>query len=72
MILKKNDPQCIATISDYVLSGNIVIIPTDTVYGFSGLPVAHTKEKLALIKKRDKNKSLINLIEKKRGSIKVY
>ncbi len=70
MILKKNDPQCIATISDYVLSGNIVIIPTDTVYGFSGLPVAHTKEKLALIKKRDKNKSLINLIEKKEEALR--
>lgn len=37
MILKKSDPSSIEKTADTLRKGGIVIIPTDTVYGFSGI-----------------------------------
>ena len=37
MILKKSDPSSIEKTTDTLRKGGIVIIPTDTVYGFSGI-----------------------------------
>ena len=37
MILKKSDPSSIEKTADTLRNGGIVIIPTDTVYGFSGI-----------------------------------
>ena len=37
MILKKSDISSINKTADILKNGGIVIIPTDTVYGFSGI-----------------------------------
>lgn len=62
MILQKEKKNCIAITSSFILNKEVVIIPTDTIYGFSGLP--SVENSLLNIKKRDKNKKLIYLIEK--------
>ncbi|MGP1437987.1 MAG: L-threonylcarbamoyladenylate synthase [Treponema sp.] len=62
MIIHKQEKDCIAITSSFIIKNEVVIIPTDTVYGFSGLYSAENT--LVNIKKRDKNKSLIYLIEK--------
>ena len=41
--------------------GNVVILPTDTIYGFSGL-IGKTAEAIARIKGREENKPFIALI----------
>ena len=72
MILQKSAPASIKTSSDILKSGGIVIIPTDTVYGFSGIVDLKTNEKPALktdakiraIKGRAETKPLIQLIAK--------
>ena len=72
MILKKSDPASIKTTADILKSGGIVIIPTDTVYGFSGIVDLKSNEKTALktdakiraIKGRAETKPLIQLIAK--------
>ncbi len=54
-----------ATIIDIVvkelISENVVVLPTDTVYGFSGI-VPSTEDKIRKIKGRDENKPFIHLI----------
>ena len=37
MMYLKSDPESIAGCVKSLKSGNIIIIPTDTVYGFSGI-----------------------------------
>lgn len=68
MILKKEEKKCIAITSSYILKNEVVIIPTDTIYGFSGLPSAENT--LLNIKKREKGKKLIYLIEKPEVALK--
>ncbi|WP_455160694.1 hypothetical protein [Treponema lecithinolyticum] len=37
MILQKSDRLCLQTVCQALKENQIVIIPTDTVYGFSGI-----------------------------------
>ena len=71
MILKKSDPSSIEETAAVLRKGGIVIIPTDTVYGFSGIvdlkaAVAtapfETDAKIRAIKGRSETKPLIQLI----------
>lgn len=71
MILKKTDPKSIEETASTLKAGGIVIIPTDTVYGFSGivdLKTAgtnfETDAKIRAIKGRAESKPLIQLIAK--------
>lgn len=68
MILQRQEKNCIAITSSFIKENKVVIIPTDTVYGFSGLCTAENS--LVSIKKRDKNKKLIYLIEKSSLALK--
>ena len=61
MRVKKNVPNSAAAVAAELKRGNIVIIPTDTIYGFSGL-IGKTDEAIAGIKGREENKPFIALI----------
>ena len=37
MIIKKNDEKSLEIVVSALKNGEVVIIPTDTVYGFSGI-----------------------------------
>ena len=69
MILNKSDTSSIKETAGILKKGGIVIIPTDTVYGFSGIvdlktTTAHyeTDAKIRAIKGRAETKPLIQLI----------
>ena len=71
MILKKSDPTSIEQTVSTLRKGGIVIIPTDTVYGFSGIvdlkatgttAPFETDAKIRAIKGRSETKPLIQLI----------
>lgn len=69
MICRKSDEESIRITADYLRRGKIVIIPTDTVYGFSGIVDGrhysyHTDTEINRIKKSDDNKPLIQLLSK--------
>lgn len=71
MILKKSDPASIEQTVKTLRKGGIVIIPTDTVYGFSGIvdlkaSDSHneTDAKIRTIKGRAETKPLIQLLAK--------
>ena len=71
MILKKSDSTSIEQTAAILKNGGIVIIPTDTVYGFSGIVdlkngSAHfkTDAQIRAIKGRAETKPLIQLIAK--------
>ena len=71
LIKNKSDSASIKTTADILKNGGIVIIPTDTVYGFSGivdLKAANTHfetdAKIRAIKGRAETKPLIQLIAK--------
>ncbi len=61
MILLRSDPECLQTVSKALNEGQIVIIPTDTVYGFSGI-VPKTDALIRKIKGREEIKPFIQLI----------
>ena len=69
MILKKSDPTSIKETTATLCKGGIVIIPTDTVYGFSGIvdlktaaSQFETDAKIRAIKGRSETKPLIQLL----------
>lgn len=69
MICHKSDKNSSELTSSMLLSGKIVIIPTDTVYGFSGIADTcengfsfKTDRKICAVKGRAENKPLIQLI----------
>lgn len=69
MIIKKNDFDSLEIAKNVLKKGGIVILPTDTVYGFSGLVDSSnffqkTDDIINLIKKSPENKPLIQLIAK--------
>ena len=71
LIKNKNDNDSIDVTASTIKAGGIVIIPTDTVYGFSGIVdikslKAHyeTDAKIRAIKGRSESKPLIQLIAK--------
>ncbi len=61
MILLKSDPNSLHIVSQALLKNSVVIIPTDTVYGFSGL-VPHSDSEIRQIKGREETKPFIQLI----------
>lgn len=69
LIKNKSDPTSIETTAGILERGGIVIIPTDTVYGFSGIvdlktaaTLYKTDNKIRTIKGRAETKPLIQLI----------
>ncbi|MBP3771183.1 MAG: threonylcarbamoyl-AMP synthase [Treponema sp.] len=69
MICRKSDLESVQIAVDYIRRGKVVVLPTDTVYGFSGIVDGrhysyHTYEKICAIKNRDEGKNLIQLIAK--------
>jgi L-threonylcarbamoyladenylate synthase len=71
MIIKKADNSSIDQTAEALRNGGIVIIPTDTVYGFSGIvdlktatTTFETDAKIRAIKGRAETKPLIQLIAK--------
>ena len=69
MICRKSDENSAELTASMLLSGKIVIIPTDTVYGFSGIADTFengfsfkTDRKICAVKGRAENKPLIQLI----------
>lgn len=69
MTFSKSDEN-IDKIVEILKSGGVAVVPTDTVYGFSGIvdltgnPAYKTDGKIRRIKGRDENKPLIQLISK--------
>jgi len=67
MICRKSDKESVYITVSYLRRGKVVILPTDTVYGFSGIVDGrhysfHTNQKICNIKGRDESKQLIQLI----------
>jgi L-threonylcarbamoyladenylate synthase len=69
LIIKKNDVDSAEKTAQYLSEGKITIIPTDTVYGFSGIVdlssnknIYETDSLIRSIKGREENKPLIQLI----------
>ena len=68
MILQKDDKRSVQTAAELLAAGKIVILPTDTVYGFSGIVDLKGTEKkdcdrlIRHIKGRDEGKPFIELI----------
>ena len=69
MICRKCDEESAQIAVDYLRRGKVVVLPTDTVYGFSGIVDGrhysfHTYEKICTIKQREEGKQFIQLIAK--------
>jgi L-threonylcarbamoyladenylate synthase len=68
MMCLKSDSDSIEKCADYLKSGKILIIPTDTVYGFSGIvepvgkTVYNTDARIRSIKGRAETKPFIQLL----------
>ncbi len=67
MICRKSDEESVQIAIDYIRRGKVVVLPTDTVYGFSGIVDGRiysyqTNQKIFDIKGRNENKPLIQLI----------
>ena len=60
----KSDPESVSKCALSLKQGNVIIIPTDTVYGFSGIvdDVSSTDSKIRKIKGRAETKPFIQLI----------
>lgn len=78
MIINKKDDNSVQATATALKNGGIVIIPTDTVYGFSGIVDSNTAPKtfvtdakIRSIKGRSETKPLIQLIAKPED-IKLY
>jgi len=61
MLILKKDPKSLDIAASFLKKNEVIILPTDTVYGFSGI-VPFSKDKIMKIKKRDAEKSFISLI----------
>ena len=67
MICRKCDEESALIAADYLRRGKIAVLPTDTVYGFSGIVDGRhysfrTAERICGIKRRSEKKGLIRLI----------
>ena len=62
-LIKKSEPDSVKITADILKEGGVVIIPTDTVYGFSGM-VPGTDDRIRAIKGRAETKPMIQLIAK--------
>lgn len=63
MCLKSNDESTQLCV-DLLKNGKVIILPTDTVYGFSGIANQDTDIEIRKIKGREETKPLIQLIAK--------
>lgn len=63
MRILKNDSKSYTSILSVLENDKVIVLPTDTIYGFSG-KINTTKEKIQAIKGREENKPFIVLIEK--------
>ncbi|MBP5328509.1 MAG: L-threonylcarbamoyladenylate synthase [Spirochaetaceae bacterium] len=61
MLILKNSPASEKTAAEYIKNGKVVIIPTDTIYGFSAR-VPDCADAVRKIKGREENKPFIELI----------
>ena len=61
MRIQKKSPNSAASAAAELKQGNVIIIPTDTIYGFSGL-IGKTAEAIVRIKGRAEDKPFIALI----------
>lgn len=62
MLIKKNDGNSAEICAEFILNNELIIIPTDTVYGFSCLKNSEAEEYLIFLKGRSKEKKFISLI----------
>jgi L-threonylcarbamoyladenylate synthase len=74
-VKEKYDYELISKIADYIKNDKVIIMPSDTIYGFLALPSC--KEKIRNIKKRDKKPFLylissIKFLEKEDVDYKKY
>lgn len=61
MIILRSDSDSVECVSRVLLEGSVVVLPTDTVYGFSGV-VSESEDVIRKIKGRDETKPFIQLI----------
>jgi L-threonylcarbamoyladenylate synthase len=61
MVIDKNDPESAAIAASYLRERKTLVLPTDTIYGFSGV-APYTKARIIAIKGRDEGKPFIELI----------
>jgi L-threonylcarbamoyladenylate synthase len=61
MIIRKDAPDSAKKTADTLRNNGIVIVPTDTIYGFSGI-VPASRERIIAAKGRDEGKPFIELI----------
>lgn len=61
MIILRSDSDSVEFVSRVLLEGSVVVLPTDTVYGFSGV-VPESEDVIRKIKGRDETKPFIQLI----------
>lgn len=61
MIILRSDSDSVDFVSRVLLEGSVVVLPTDTVYGFSGV-VPESEDVIRKIKGRDETKPFIQLI----------
>jgi len=61
VLIRKDDPDSIDVVVENLRNRDVVIIPSDTIYGFSGL-APWTEDSIKNIKGRDENKPFIQLI----------
>ena len=67
MICRKSDERSASIAVDYLRRGKVVVLPTDTVYGFSGIVDGrhyryHTDRKIRELKGREESKPFIELL----------
>lgn len=63
MIIAVNKASCFDKTVDALKKGKVLILPTDTIYGFSGI-VPDTEAKILKVKNRPSEKKMIQLIAK--------
>ncbi|WP_187149566.1 Sua5/YciO/YrdC/YwlC family protein, partial [Treponema endosymbiont of Eucomonympha sp.] len=63
MIIDKDAPDSAAYASAVLRQGKVAVIPTDTVYGFSGI-VPETEGILRRVKAREADKPFIRLLSR--------
>lgn len=68
MIIKKTHPDSIQITVNALVEQKLVIIPTDTIYGISGI-VPDTAQKIIQVKGRDEKKPFIQLISDPRDIV---
>lgn len=61
MIILRSDSDSVEFVSRVLWEGSVVVLPTDTVYGFSGV-VPESEDVIRKIKGRDETKPFIQLI----------